>query len=73
MLRPGDPAPSRNRLLTWTDELVRAPRVTVRQDGRVLGSQRVWWPCAPGRVFRIPGDLLSRVDPRGGSVHLGVH
>jgi hypothetical protein len=68
ILRPGDPAPPRNRLLLWTDEYVAVPRVTLEQDGRVVGTKRVPWPAAPGRVFRVPSDILGGVDPRGGTV-----
>ncbi len=68
ILRPGDPAPPRRRLLLWTDELVAAPRVVLEQDGRVVGRKRVPWPAAPGRVFRVPSDVLDGVDPRGGTV-----
>lgn len=70
--RPGHPAPARGRLETWVHELVRVPRVTVTQDGRVLTRRRLPWPAAPGRVFRIPWDVLDRVDPSGGPVHLSL-
>lgn len=68
MLRPGDPAPPRKRLLLWTDEYVPVPRLVVEQDGRVVARKRILWPAAPGRVFRVPSDILDRVDPRGGAV-----
>jgi hypothetical protein len=32
LLHPGDPAPARRRLLLWTDELIRVPRVVLTQD-----------------------------------------
>lgn len=72
LLRPGDPPPPRARLLLWTDELVRLPRVTAHQDGRVLAERRLPWPAAPGRVFRVPWSLLSGAHPAGGPVTLGV-
>jgi thioredoxin reductase len=72
VLRPGDPPPPRGRLLIWTDELVRRPRVRARQDGRIVGELRVPWPASPGRVFRVPSAILDGVDPQGGSVHLGL-
>ncbi|CAI9403096.1 NAD(P)/FAD-dependent oxidoreductase [Nocardioides sp. T2.26MG-1] len=68
IVRPGDPAPPRRRLLLWTDEYVRAPRVVLEQGGRVVARRRVLWPAAPGRVFRVPSDLLDRIDARGGTV-----
>jgi hypothetical protein len=73
VLRPGDPAPSRRRLLLWTDDLVRMPRVTAIQDGRVIGLRRLPWPAAPGRIFRLPWSLLSSVDPSGGDVTIGLY
>jgi NADPH-dependent 2,4-dienoyl-CoA reductase/sulfur reductase-like enzyme len=69
-LRPGDPQPPRGRLLTWCDEPVRAPRIEVRQGERVVTRQRVPWPAAPGRTFRVPARLLSGVDPHGADVTL---
>ncbi|MFB7461579.1 NAD(P)/FAD-dependent oxidoreductase [Streptomyces sp. NPDC056188] len=72
ILRPGDPAPARGRLLLWTDEFVRLPKVTVRQDGRTLARRTLAWPAAPGRVFRVPAGLLDGVSPTGGPVHIGL-
>ncbi|MDL4772578.1 NAD(P)/FAD-dependent oxidoreductase [Actinomadura xylanilytica] len=72
LLRPGDPAPARGRLLLWTDELVRVPRVVLRQDGRVLARRTVPWPASPGRVFRVPWSMVRSVDPHGGPVHVGL-
>lgn len=72
LLRPGDPAPPRGRLLLWSGELVRVPRVTVRQDGRVLGRRTLPWPASPGRVFRVPWRLAAGADRRGGPVHIGL-
>ncbi|MFF4790323.1 NAD(P)/FAD-dependent oxidoreductase [Streptomyces sp. NPDC001276] len=73
ILRPNDPAPARGRLLLWTDEFVRFPKVTVRQDGRTLARRTLAWPAAPGRVFRVPAGLLHDVSPTGGPVHIGLH
>ncbi|MFE4373003.1 NAD(P)/FAD-dependent oxidoreductase [Streptomyces sp. NPDC056835] len=72
ILRPGDPAPSRDRLLLWTDEFVRFPTVTIRQDGRTIARRTLAWPAAPGRVFRIPSGLLGKVSQDGGSVHISL-
>jgi thioredoxin reductase len=72
LLRPDDPPPARNRLLLWTDELVRVPHAFVRQDGRVISRKRVPWPASPGRVFRLPADILDDVDPTGGDVRIGL-
>lgn len=69
--RPGEHA-ARERLLLWTDELVRVPRVHVRQDGRVLARRTLPWPASPGRVFRVPSSMLAKVDPHGGEVRIGL-
>ncbi|OBB22620.1 pyridine nucleotide-disulfide oxidoreductase [Mycolicibacterium peregrinum] len=72
LLRPGDPAPARQRLLLWTDTLVRIPKVVARQDGRVIGRKTLPWPASPGRVFRVPSSILDAVDHRGGAVTLSL-
>ena len=72
ILRPGDGAPARGRLLLWTDELVRVPRVIARQDGRVVGRRTVPWPASPGRVFRVPSSILDGADARGGPVTVSL-
>lgn len=72
ILRPGDPAPARNRLLLWTDTLVRFPKVVARQEGRIVGAASLPWPAAPGRVFRVPAGILDRVDSRGAEVTLSL-
>jgi thioredoxin reductase len=71
-LQPGAEAPSRQRLLLWTDELVRVPKVVARQDGRVVGRRTLPWPASPGRVFRVPSSVLDRVDPTGGPVTVAL-
>ena len=73
VLRPGDPAPPRHRLLSWTDEFVRS--ADRRGQPAREGDRRrdaVPWPCSPGRVFRIPSGLLDPVDFDGGPVRLSV-
>ncbi|MEV7010542.1 FAD-dependent oxidoreductase [Streptosporangium sp. NPDC051022] len=70
ILRPGDPVPARRRLLLWSDRYIPFPHVVLRQGGKVVARRRVWWPVAPGRVFRVPTDVLSSVDPGGGPVHI---
>ncbi|MGW2261596.1 NAD(P)/FAD-dependent oxidoreductase [Streptomyces sp. NPDC001780] len=72
ILRPNDPAPARDRLLLWTDEFTRFPKVTIRQDERVITRRTLVWPAAPGRVFRVPSSVLDGVSPTGGPVHIGV-
>ncbi|MCV7290148.1 NAD(P)/FAD-dependent oxidoreductase [Mycolicibacterium wolinskyi] len=72
LLRPGDPAPARHRLLLWTDTLVRVPRVVARQDGRVVGRKTLPWPASPGRVFRVPSSILDGADRYGGPITLSL-
>lgn len=72
LLRPGDPAPARHRLLLWTDTLVRVPRVIARQGGSIIGSTVLAWPASPGRVFRVPSGILDGVDPSGGPVTISL-
>ncbi|HTJ38729.1 MAG TPA: FAD-dependent oxidoreductase [Dactylosporangium sp.] len=72
LVRPGDPAPARRRLLLWSDEHVGLPCVVVRQDGRSIAERRLWWPAAPGRVFRVPSGVLDGVDAAGGPVTIGI-
>lgn len=72
LLRPGDPAPARHRLLAWTDEFVRFPTVIARQGGGLIGRKTLPWPAAPGRVFRIPSSILDRIDPANGPVTVAV-
>jgi hypothetical protein len=63
--RPSDPEPPRGRLLAWTDDFVRYPKITVSQQGRVVETKRLPWPASPGRVLRIPASVLSQVTPAG--------
>ncbi|MFD1860275.1 FAD-dependent oxidoreductase [Aeromicrobium camelliae] len=72
LFHPRLPAPARSRLETWVTEFVRVPRVTVRQDGRVLTRRALPWPASPGRVFRVPWNVLDGADPNGGPIHLSL-
>ncbi len=72
ILRAGDPAPPRGRLLLWSDEYVALPSVVVRQAGRVLARRRVPWPAAPGRVFRVPWQVTAGVATDDGPVVIGL-
>lgn len=70
--RPGDPAPARQRLLMWTDRLIRSPRVVAHQEGRILNTMRLAWPAAPGRAFRVPWTLLRDIPANNADIHIGV-
>jgi thioredoxin reductase len=69
---PGDGAPPRHRLLTWCDDFVAAPVIDIKQDGRSVGRHRIWWPAAPGRVFRLPASVLDGVRADGGDVSIAL-
>lgn len=68
----GDACPPRDRLLLWTDEYRKFPRVVLRQNGKVVASKRLWWPAAPGRVFRVPAGILRGVDGAAGDVSISL-
>lgn len=68
-LVPGLPPP-RGHLLLWSDAYRRLPVVRAVQDGRVLGRARTLWPAAPGRIFRVTGDVVAAASPDGGPVVL---
>ena len=70
--QPSAGAPPRDRLLLWTDRFVRFPVVTVLQGGRILASKRLWWPAAPGRVFRVPAALLRGATRTDGTITIRV-
>ncbi len=71
-IRPGDPAPSRDRLVSWTDELIPSPVVTATQAGREIGHARTPWPAAPGRAFLIPAEILRHAQSAEGDVVISV-
>lgn len=72
LFHPQLPAPARGRLEAWVTELVRVPRVSVRQGGRLLTRRALPWPASPGRVFRVPWSVLDGADPDGGPIHLSL-
>lgn len=69
---PDNGAPARGRLLTWCDDFVTAPVIEVSQAGRVLGRHRIWWPAAPGRVFRLPASVLEGARADGGEISIAL-
>lgn len=71
LLSPGS-RPARGKLLLWSDAFVKFPVVEATQNGVLVGRKRVPWPCAPGRVFRVPDSVLEGVDPLGGPVHVAL-
>ncbi|MFJ8233301.1 NAD(P)/FAD-dependent oxidoreductase [Streptomyces sp. NPDC094448] len=75
LLRPGDPAPPRGRLLLWTDQYHRAPGLALRRDGRTLAEYRSARPAAPGRILPVPWSVVppsALRDPDGGPLVIGL-
>jgi thioredoxin reductase len=72
LIRPGDVPAARGHASLWANEHRPFPRVAVRQGGRVIARRRLPWPVSPGRVFRVPWDLFSQVDPEAGDVVVGL-
>ena len=63
--------PPRARFLLRSREILRRPRIELRQDGRRLwrGRHR---RLVPGRSAHIPADWIPAVDPAGGPVVAAV-
>ena len=59
--------PPRGRYLLRAREELRAARIELTQDGRVLLSRRLA-RVMPGRSARLPADWAAAVDPAGGPV-----
>jgi thioredoxin reductase len=70
LLGAGHP-PLRNRFLLRPREILRRPRITVRQDRRELWSGRLS-RLVPGRSAHIPAAWSAAVDPAGGPVVVAV-
>lgn len=69
LVRTGDVAPARDRVLLWSSEYRALPRIVVRQGARVLSRRTIAWPVSPGRVFRLP---WSMVEPARGTEDIRV-
>lgn len=72
IIRPGDVGPARGKLLFWVEKYVALPVVEARQAGEVIGSMRMIWPAAPGRVFRVPASILDAADSSAGPVTISI-
>jgi thioredoxin reductase len=62
-------APPRARFLLRAHDFLRAPRVEIVQDGRLLWSGRLA-RLMPGRSTKVPHGWTARVDPEGGEVRV---
>jgi thioredoxin reductase len=72
LIRPGDIPPTRGHASLWACEHRPFPRVAIRQGGRIIARRGLAWPVSPGRVFRVPWDLVSQADPDAGDVVIGL-
>lgn len=59
--------PPRGRFLLRSREILRRPRIEIRQDGRALWSGRLR-RLVPGRSAHVPADWGSKLDRSGGPV-----
>ena len=59
LVRTGDVAPARDRVLLWSSEYRALPKIVVRQGTRLLSRRTLPWPVSPGRVFRLPWSMLE--------------
>lgn len=64
--------PPRGRLLAWASDYRPVPTVVASQAGEVIARRRLPWPAAPGRVFRIPSDVLGNAHSDRGDVTIGL-
>jgi hypothetical protein len=71
-VRPDDVGTVLHRLRLWTDRYAALPVVVLRQRGRVVAHQRIPWPAAPGRMFRVPAGILRGLDVEAGPVTIGL-
>ncbi|MGI9135690.1 MAG: NAD(P)/FAD-dependent oxidoreductase [Candidatus Nanopelagicales bacterium] len=69
LVRTGDVAPARERVLLWSTEYRAFPKIVVRQGARVLSRRTLPWPVSPGRVFRLP---WSMIEPARGTEDIRV-
>jgi thioredoxin reductase len=63
--------PPRDRFLLRPREILRRPRIELRQDGRELWRGRLR-RLIPGRSAHIPAGWVTQVDPQGGPVVASV-
>jgi thioredoxin reductase len=64
-------APPRDRFLLRSTTIVRRPRIEVRQDGRLLSSERTR-SVMPGRSTSLPASWVGTADPAGGAVEVAL-
>lgn len=72
VLRPGDPAPARGRVLLWPTERRRMARVVVSQAGQIIAKRTLPCSASPGRVLRVPWAMLASVRSDAGEVTIAL-
>ena len=71
-VRPRAGPAARGRLLAWPREPRRLATVRIEQSGSLVAVKRLPWPASPGRVLRIPFEVVLRLDPAGGPATVGL-
>jgi thioredoxin reductase len=64
--------PTRERLVLWSEEFRRSPRIIVKQNEEIIGRCTSRWSMAPGRAFRVPAKVLDRVQAADGPVTIAL-
>ena len=68
-LGPAPDPPPRGRFSVRSTDFLHAPKVAIRQDGRILWSGRLA-RLVPGRSASLSGDWVRSVDVSGGAVEI---
>jgi thioredoxin reductase len=64
--------PPRSRLLAWPRRQIHLPTVTVTQRGDTIARRRLPWTASPGRVLRIPAEILRAADIHNGTITVDI-
>jgi thioredoxin reductase len=71
-LSPGGPGPMGGRFTLRIAQRLARPVLLVSQDGRELDRQHLPRTALPGRAVHLRADWITRADPEGGPVRVGV-
>jgi thioredoxin reductase len=64
--------PTRERLVLWSEEFRRSPRIIVKQNEEIIGRCKSRWSMAPGRAFRVPAKVLDHVQAGDGPITIAL-
>jgi thioredoxin reductase len=64
--------PPRSRLLAWPRRQILLPTVTVTQQGATVARRRMPWTASPGRVLRIPAEILQGANIHDGPITVDI-